>query len=547
MASTLRSAFHVARATFLSRFLGVMRDALTAFFFGAGAHIDAFFLALLIPNLFRKLLGEGALSAALLPVLASSREKQNPKQIHAFISTILTLVTIILAVCTLLLLAFIWFIPPEVIGFDDPIKWQQIQSYETILSPMVLFLCVGGISAGILNSYGRFNLPALMPALQNAIWILGILIASQLSFTQDDKTSKLQILCGAILFGGLVQWLLQLRQIKACGIVLRPTLRVRTKEVKEVWKAFIPTAFALAIFQFNTLLDLLLAEWFVESHGAVSAYSYASRLFQFPLGLVAIALSTAIFPMLARHAAQGQAIKVTGGLFNGMRLLAFIVLPATMGLAVLSQELVLLTYGRGKFLETPGMLERTSQVLFFLAFALPLVCALQLGTKAFYALKDTKTPTRLALLSVVVNLGANLIFVQTPLKEAGLALGTACSSLFNLILLLWLLRRRLRGTILEEKELKLSQIKVSDRLATPLSKRDLNSFFLSLGRSCLASLIMGACVLGMKDLFPAFHYGGFKAAGFILGIVIFGMLLYFGTQKLMRAPELQELMDRSPS
>ncbi|MCA8940027.1 MAG: polysaccharide biosynthesis C-terminal domain-containing protein, partial [Planctomycetes bacterium] len=348
------------------------------------------------------------------------------------------------------------YLPPGAwLGFPDPQKWSEFQRYFWILSPMVVFLCLSGLQAGVLNTYGRFGLPSLLPALHNLIWIGAIALAVSLPSLAGDTPSQICVMCGGILLGTIVQWFWQMRALRKAGLKLRFQPFGRDEGVSRVFRAMGPTILALAVFQLNTLLDLLLAEWLVDGHGAVSAYSYASRLFQCPLGIVGIALGTAIFPMLSRYAARGEAVKVTGGLLTGVRLLAFIVLPAAAGLIALNHEIVAATYRNGEFDWESA--ERTARVLIFFSMALPIVATLQLVTKAFYALKDTRTPTRVALASVAVNLCANIILVQTPLQEAGLALGTTISSAFNLITLSILLSKRLSGTIVESRRLRVAE------------------------------------------------------------------------------------------
>lgn len=538
--STLRSAAVVASGTLLSRVLGLVRVMAMAYFFGQSGYLDAFFIAFLVPNLFRKLFGEGALSAAVVPVLTEVREKESELASHQLVASMSTLLTLVLAGLTIVATGLVLLLPGSVVGWE-PAKWSAFQEFFVILGPLVLLLCLTGLQSGVLNTYGRFAVPALLPALHNLVWIGSILVASLSSLGDGTQSGEIRIMCWGLLIGAALQLGLQMFSLRRAGISLRPRFKFREPRVREIMLAFGPTVLALAVFQVNTLLDLLLAEWLVPGDGAVSAYSYANTVFQFPLGIVGIALGTAIFPMLSRYAARGEPAKVTGGLLNGLRLLGFIVFPAAAGLLALNSEIVTVLLARGEF--SPEHAERTASVLMFFSLALPFVCCLQLVTKAFYALKDTRTPTRIALISVGVNLVLNVILVQTPLREAGLALSTCISSAFNLCILGVLLARRLHGTILESRRLRMAEA-VSDRLAQPLSPSGMRRFRASLVRSLFFSLAMGSCVLVFRYLTPDItaSWGG---VGLLVASMIVGGASYACLHVLIGSPELREFRGKA--
>jgi putative peptidoglycan lipid II flippase len=279
----------------------------------------------------------------------------------------------------------------------------------------------------------------------------------------------------------------------------------------------------------------------VPGDGAVAAYSYASRLFQFPLGLVSVALSTAVFPLMSRFAAGGEMEKLTASLLNSLRLLAFISLPAAAGLGVLAYPICSLLFGGPQ--STPELSERTALVVILLAVSLPIVSSIGLLTKAFYALRDSKTPTRIALYAVAINLAANFIFLQTPLREAGLALGTALSGAINLAWLAFNLRRILRGSVLDSLRAKALPLE-SERLAQPMSPSRVRAVAVSIARSALICVVMGACAFLVEHaLFGAFGITGRASRALSVGAGVFaGVIAYAGLALVFKAPEAEELL-----
>lgn len=532
----------VSGGTLLSRVLGLVRDVLMATIFGVGAGMDAFFLAFLIPNLFRRLFGEGALSAAIIPVLAEYRESKSPEDTTRMVSRVTSLLAMALAAVTLVVVAAVLFVPPSAFGYEESEKWTIFSTSLAILAPLVMLLCVSGVLGGVMNGIGKFAVPAILPAVQNLLWIAVVVLIGWLGFGGDEESSRIQVMCVGVLIGGVVVTILQVVALRRAGMPIRFDPDWREPGVRQIAIALGPTLFVVAVFQINTLIDSLLAEWMVEGDGAVSAFSYANRLYQFPLGVVGIAMGTAVFPMLARYAARGEPAKVTGGLLNSLRLLAFIVFPAAAGLLAINSELVNALLRHGAF--DAEAAARTSLVLLFFSMALPIVAALQLLTRAFYALRDTKTPMRVALWSVGVNLVANIILVQTPLREAGLALGTGISGLVNLVALGWILRARLRSSIVASGRVVQTESQSSDRMATPMTHGGMRRFWRSLARSATFSAAMaGVVVLGLSLAPPIDGAGGLETL-ILIGAVTLGAATYAAAHWLARSPEIRELLSR---
>lgn len=540
--SVIATAMLISAAVFLSRLLGLARDVLTANLFGFGPAIDAFFLAFTVPNLFRKLFGEGALSSATIPVLAKYRISRDHAATRRLVGTLATLMWLVLGGLCVVIIGGAWLADPR--WFSDPSKFELFRLYLTVLLPYVVFICLTALQAGVLNSYGRFAWSSLTPAIANLIWIgaLAALYFQRPESGVDDWTGQAVLwMSAAVLFSGLVQWIIQMPELAKLKLLAPPQLRLSEPGVKQTLAAMGPMLFALAVFQLNTFIDQVQAEIWVEGDGAVAAYSYASRLFQFPLGLVSVALTTAVFPLMSRFAVSGELEKLTASVLNSLRLLAFISLPAAVGLGVLAYPICILLFGGSQ--STPEMLSRAGLVTVLLAVSLPIVSAIGLLTKAFYALRDSKTPTRIAMFAVAINLVANFLFLQTPLKEAGLALGTAISGFINLAWLGFNLRRSLRGSILDSVRAN-ALPPTSERLAQPMSPSRVRAVAVSLARSLLLAAVMGAAAWMVEHaLFGALGLGGrFGRALSVLAGVGAGVVVYSGLALLLKAPEAEEIM-----
>ncbi len=544
--SVVATAMIISAAIFLSRLLGLARDVITAQLFGFGPEIDAFFLAFTVPNLFRKLFGEGALGSATVPVLAKYRIAGNIAATRRLIGTLAALMWLVLGGLCALIIGACWLIPSSM--FADPSKYELFRLYLSVLLPYVIFICLTALQGGVLNSFNRFGWTALTPALANLIWI-GALIG--LFFTRPKDPSSVAYgewlpsavlwMSAAVLFSGFAQWVMQMPELAKLKLLAPPKLALSEPGVKQTLAAMGPMLFALAVFQVNTFVDQVQAEIWVVGDGAVAAYSYASRLFQFPLGLVSVALTTAVFPLMSRFAVSGEMDKLTASLLNSLRLLAFISLPAAVGLGVLAYPICALLFGGPQ--STPDMLSRTALVTILLAISLPLVSAIGLLTKAFYALRDSKTPTRIALAAVAINLSANFVFLQTPLQEAGLALGTALSGAVNLAWLALVLRSKLSGTVLDSVRAN-AMPATSERMAQPMSPSKVRGVAMSILRCLVLAAIMGVAALLVESaLFGAFGLSGRSGRAFsVLSGVAAGVVVYAGLALLTRAPEAEEFL-----
>jgi putative peptidoglycan lipid II flippase len=432
----LRSATVVSASTLVSRILGMIRDIACASLLGAGAAWDAFVVAWRIPNLFRRLLGEGALSSAFIPIFTAEREARGDAAAFGFFRAVLTLLTIVLAVLTVIGVATALLLPTDLFG-DDTAKAELTLSVLAIVFPYVLLVNVMALFMAILNSLDRFFAPAIAPAVLNIFWIGGALLAPAVS---SDPATQVRVVATAILLGGVVQLAIQIPVLLRSGVSLRPSTDFRKPAVRRMLLLMWPMVLGLAPVQVSILVDTLIAEAMIEGDGANSYLFYGNRLVQFPIALIGIAMAIVVFPVFSRQARAGASAALDSTLRQSLRFTFFLSLPATAGLAVLATPLIRLIFERGAF--GPADTEATAGVLAMYAVGIPAYCGLQILTRLYYSMEEVRTPVRMGAVMVAVNLVLNLLLVG-PLKEAGLSLATALAATLNFAILALLARRRL--------------------------------------------------------------------------------------------------------
>ena len=428
------SAGIISSATLCSRILGFIRDMIIAGFFGTGMSADAFFVAFRLPNLLRKLLGEGALSSSFIPVFTEYLHKKNLRQTWELVSNVINSVVIILCVSILGFILFAPFIIKLLApGFThSPEKFHLTTLLARVLFPYILFIGLSALSMGILNSLNHFLVPALTPALLNIAMIFGVCV---LSPRLDPPIMGLVI---GVLLGGLAQLLFQFPILLHKGFTYSFTLNHKHEGLRKIGKLMLPSTLGLAVAEINSMVDTLLATLLPE--GSVSYLYYGNRLIQFPLGLFGIAVGTAILPTLSAQAAKKElsALKETFSL--GLRLVMFITLPATFGLIICRHLIIYLLFQRGAFSTTAT--QATAFALLCYAVGLFAYAGVKVVVPVFYSLQDTVTPVRIAIVSMTLNIVLNIILMK-PLKHGGLALATAFSSMINLFFLLFYLRKKI--------------------------------------------------------------------------------------------------------
>jgi putative peptidoglycan lipid II flippase len=455
--SFLKSAKTVSLCTLLSRVLGLVRDIICASVFGTSLAWDAFVVAFKIPNLFRRLFGEGALSAAFIPVFTEYLETKGKKDAWELVNVTGTLLFIILG--SLVVLAEISFsVIPTVFSLNS--KWSLVLNLLIITFPYVLFICMVALAMAVLNSLKHFLIPALAPVALNICWIMGVIFLTPICGNTLDK--KIFGLAIAILIGGVTQLAMQLPVLRKEGVVFKPSLYFSHPGLKRILALMLPIIFGLAVVQINVLMDSFIAIAFARPPGGAESFSiagmaipypletgaasvlyYGDRLIQFPLGVFGIAIATAVFPFFSTYAARKEWTNFANTLNQAIRVVLFIGIPASIGLILLRRPLVELFYERNAF--TAESTYRTSVVIFYYAIGVWAYCASHVIIRAFYSIQDTKTPVKVGAGMVGLNLILNLTLIWF-LREGGLALATAISATIQIIILFALLHKKLNIT-----------------------------------------------------------------------------------------------------
>ena len=431
--SLLRSVATVGSYTLLSRVMGFVRDILTAALLGAGPVADAFFVAQRLPNLFRSLFAEGAFSAAFVPLFAGTMAQQGKEAARLFAEDALAVLLAALLIFVLLGEIFM----PSVMrliapGFaEDPDKFALAVALTRITFPYLLFIALVALQGGVLNSVDRFAAAAATPILLNLFLIAALLMMRRFGW-HDGRA-----LAWAITGAGLAQFLWLMFSCARAELGLRLPWPRLTPEVRRTLAIMGPGAIGAGVTQVNLLVSTALASFLPG--GSVSYLYYADRLNQLPLGVVGIAVGTAILPPLSRHLRLGEDSAAVETQNRGLELALLLTVPAAVALAVLAQPILAVLFQRGAF--SPTDTAATASALAAYAAGLPAFVLIKVLAPAFFARHDTATPVRVAITAMAVNLALTLILMQF-FAHVGIALATSCAGWLNALTLLVLLVRR---------------------------------------------------------------------------------------------------------
>lgn len=490
-----RAAGTVGIYTLLSRILGLVRDVVVAWAFGAGMTADAFFVAFRIPNLLRRLFAEGSLTIAFIPVFTEYLHKVSQEDAMRLARGVLTILALLLVIVTLLgILLAPWIVRIQAFGFGDTgMKYELTVLLTRITFPYILLISLVALFMGILNSLRHFAAPAAAPIFLN----VGI-IASALLISPRLSQPVVGLALG-VLLGGLLQLGLQIPWLIKKGVSLAPLWIPRHPAIGQIGHLMVPAIFGSAVYQINGFIQTLLASFLDE--GSVSWLYYADRIVQFPLGVFAIAVSTAALPSLSKQAAQKDMHEFIGTLGYALRLVFFISIPSSVGLILLGGPIVKIIFERGAF--DPMATAMTTKALFYYTLGLWAFSGTRILVSAFYALQDTKTPVKVAVVVLIVNLVLSLALMG-PLRHGGLAFALSLASTLQFILLFVLIRRR-----------------VTRFAAAPL--------FIKIGRYFCASAAMAGVIYVLMlagSTYQLMQRGGLMALQIAL-LVIIGAIVYF--------------------
>ena len=498
-----------ALATGISRVLGLIREVVAAYYFGASGKINAFTVAFQVPNLVRALVADAALSSAFVPVFSELLEKGERKRAWRVASSLFWLMLLGLGALTaLFILLAPWLLRP----FGDPGGDRALAvALSRVLFPIVALLGVSGIVVGILNTYEEFSVPALTPVFWNLAIIAGLVIGVPRA---DTTSTKLYIYAGSIVVGTVIQVLLPLPWLRGRDDRLRLALDWRDPAVWRVFRLMVPVTLGLGLINFNAVIDSAFASRLIDPQLAPTAIDKAFRLYMLPQGMFSVAIATVLFPSLARLAARGDmpAFRRTVGL--GLRQIAFLLVPASVVSAVLAEPITRLVYQRGHF--EPSQTSVVAGALAAFSAGLVFNGAMLMLNRAFFSLQSNWIPTVVALGNLVLNAALDAAFYR--FGTWGIPLSTAVVNLAGTAVLLVLLRRRL-GRI-EGRE-------TADSLA----------------RIVVASLALGAVAFGV-------WYGLDRAAGRSFGgqllsvsaALAAGTAVYLVACRALRVREMEALL-----
>ena len=415
--------------TLLSRLLGLARDIVIARFFSASDAADAFFVAFKIPNFLRRLFAEGAFSLAFVPVLTEYRNNYSVAQTRDLIDRVAGTMGLILLLLSLFgVLASPLLISMFAAGFlDQPAKFALTADMLRITFPYILLISMTAMAGGILNTWKRFSVPAFTPVLLN-LSLIGC--AMYLSPRLDVPITGL---AWGVFIAGIAQLLFQLPFLYREGLLPRPKWGWQHPGVQKIVKLMIPALFGSSVAQINLLFDTFIASFLVS--GSVAWLYYADRLLEFPLGVFGIALATVVLPNLSEAHYKKGATHFNGTLRWAIQLSLLIAVPATFGLFLLAQPILATLFQYGAFGDNDSMMAAYSLMAYSLG--LPAFIMIKILANGFYARQDTKTPVRIGVQAMLLNMLLNVVFVVWMVQadfiapHVGLALATSASAYFN--------------------------------------------------------------------------------------------------------------------
>jgi putative peptidoglycan lipid II flippase len=508
--SLLKSTATVSSMTLISRIFGLLRDIVLARVFGASPATDAFLVAFKIPNFLRRLFAEGAFSQSFVPVLAQYKALGGRESVRLLVDRTAGTLGVSLVLLTAAgVLAAPLLIMDFAPGFlSESGQLELAAQMLRITLPYLLFIALTALAGGILNSHGRFAVPAFTPVLLNLALIGAALwIAPQMA-------NPIIALAWGVLVAGVAQLALQIPALWRLGLLPRPRVAFRDEGVGKIRKLMMPAIFGASVTQLNLLIDTLMASFLVS--GSITWLYYSDRLVEFPLGILGIALSTVILPYLSfKHAASSRE-EFARTLDWALRWVMLIGAPATLGLLILAPLMLATLFQYGEF-EAHDVNMATRSLRAY-ALGLPAFILIKVLAPAFYARQDTRSPVRVAVIATLANIVFNLLLIY-PLAHVGLALATTIAAWMNAAMLLMLLR--------------------TERVYAPRP----GWWALGWRVACAAVAMIVLLIVGVGDVEPWLEETAARRAAWLATWVLLGGSGYFFLLWSLRAP-LRSLMHR---
>ena len=430
MSRLLRSGAVISAMTMISRILGLIRDAVVARYFPVDGATDAFFVAFKIPNLLRRFFAEGAFALAFVPILAEYREKQSREALRDLIDYVAgTLGLILLLISSIGMIAAPFMVEIFAPGFSQQAGARPDLAAEMlrITFPYILFISLAGLVGGILNTFGKFAIPAITPALLNVVMIAFAI------WGPPYFDEPVLALAWGVFVAGIVQFLFQLPALFRLGLLPRFKFRRAHEGVKRVMRLMIPALFGSSVAQLNLVINTIIASFLAV--GSISWLYYSDRFVELPLAIFGVALGTVILPKLSSDYAKADASQFRSTMDWALRLALLIAIPATLGLMLLAEPILAAVMMYGEFKWSDVQMSALSLMTY--SFGLPAFILVKVLAPGFYSRQDTKTPVKIGIISIFANMLLNVLIVLpwyysgTVGAHAGLALATALAGYVN--------------------------------------------------------------------------------------------------------------------
>ncbi|WMP18019.1 murein biosynthesis integral membrane protein MurJ [Thiothrix lacustris] len=516
MSRLLRSSAVISAMTMISRVLGLLRDMIVARYFPVDGASDAFYVAFRIPNLLRRLFAEGAFSLAFVPVLSEYKTKQDQATLKDLIDHVAGYLALILLVITVIGVVaapvVMWVFAP---GFGDKPDARPDLAVEMlrITFPYILFISLTAFVSGILNTFHKFAIPALTPALLNVV-----MIAAAVWGAPYFKEPVL-VLAWGVFFAGIAQLVFQLPTLTRLGLLPRFRIRRKHEGVSRIMKLMLPTLFGSSIAQLNLLINTLLASFLAV--GSISWLYYSDRFVELPLAIVGVALGTVILPKLSSDHAKADAAQFRHTMDWALRLGLLISVPATLGLVLLAKPILATVMMHGAYEWKDVQMSALSLMTY--ATGLSGFILVKVLAPGFYSRQDTKTPVKIGIISILANMALNVVIVLpwyfsgTPGAHAGLALATALAGYVNAGLLFYNLHKQ--------------------QIFDP--EKGWSVFLTRIGLACV---VMGGLIwlVSPNDLWWQTSAVWLKVS-WLMGLIILALGSYFATLRLLGMPFRQML------
>lgn len=428
----LRSAGIMSGLTFISRILGMIRDMVLSSFFGTTFVMDAFRVGFMLPNLFRRLLAEGSLTAAYIPIFTEYKNSHSREESGRFMSSCFYTLGVVLVVLVMLGITLAPLYVPLIVPHADehPGGMELTIHLTRLMFPYIIFISLAALAMAGLNTYKLFGPSMFTPILLN----LSIISCTFLLYSFYDLSILAPVT--GVLLGGMLQFLFQVPYLWRRGVRFRPALAFRNRYVRQVGQLMVPGAFGSGVSQINTLVSVFFVS-LTSIEGLQWVMYISGRIVEVVHGVYTVALATALLPAMSEHAYNKDMKKIFDKIVYGLRMAFFLALPATAGLIMLRHEIVRLIFERGHF--TAASTALTADVLFFYAYCLTAWAGIYILNPAFYSLKDIWTPVKIAAVSMVVNLAANVLLIH-PLGAGAPPLALAMAGTVQMILM-WIVFR----------------------------------------------------------------------------------------------------------